>query len=188
MMATERSFQPMAVDDAMDSLSFDQDELFLFSENMDTFDFAIDDQPLLFTDPETFRLFNHDQAQASDHDDMPDASHGELDVLEPPDTLDLPEQQIGRASGLDGDTTHVPTVESNTTVPEGGTSSSDEVLADPEKEPQDPIGTVSGARCRIKALEWTKKRALIKRLYMDEDKSLAITRRILKEEHGFDAS
>ena len=41
---------------------------------------------------------------------------------------------------------------------------------------------------RDRSQPWGEHRALIKRLYIDEDKSLAITRHIMKEDHGFDAS
>lgn len=62
MMATEPSSRPMAVDNAPDS---PHNDLFLFSDNMGTFDFAINDQFPLFIDPDVSRLFNYDQAQTS---------------------------------------------------------------------------------------------------------------------------
>lgn len=81
-----------------------------------------------------------------------------------------------------------PTPKSCTTVSEERSKSSNELLVDSNKELRELGEAVSGTRARIKASEWTKKRALMKRLYMDEDKSLAVTRSILKEEHGFGAS
>ncbi|MCJ1474100.1 hypothetical protein MMC13_002758 [Lambiella insularis] len=44
------------------------------------------------------------------------------------------------------------------------------------------------SRRRKRASEWQERQSLIKRLYLVEDKTLAITRQILKDEHHFDAS
>lgn len=172
----------MAVDNALDS---PHNDLFLFSDNMGTFDFAINDQFPLFIDPDVSHLFNYDQAQTSG---KPAVIPGNWDDLEPSDTLVLPEPQHNKASGLGYLTMRDPTPKSCTTVSEERSKSSNELLVDSNKELRELGEAVSGTRARIKASEWTKKRALMKRLYMDEDRSLAVTRSILKEEHGFGAS
>ncbi|MCJ1384778.1 hypothetical protein MMC17_007896 [Xylographa soralifera] len=43
-------------------------------------------------------------------------------------------------------------------------------------------------RQRLQSWHWEKHRNAIKRLYVDEDKTLAATRQVMKDEHGFDAS
>lgn len=43
-------------------------------------------------------------------------------------------------------------------------------------------------RSRYGTLDWEKHKSPIKKLYMDENKSLKDTMEIMKEEHGFEAS
>ncbi|MCJ1430809.1 hypothetical protein MMC27_000159 [Xylographa pallens] len=43
-------------------------------------------------------------------------------------------------------------------------------------------------RRRLHSRQWEKHREVIKSLYVDEDRTLAATRQVMKDEHGFDAS
>jgi len=45
----------------------------------------------------------------------------------------------------------------------------------------------AGLRTRISPAEWERHKPTIKKLYLDENRSLVQTKRILKEEHNFDA-
>ena len=44
------------------------------------------------------------------------------------------------------------------------------------------------ARTRISATQWENVRPIIERVYMEEGKSLAVTRKVLEDEHHFRAS